>query len=574
MEMLCKWQFLRRLLTMWLPLLVGCSLIGGAMAMTPAKEMTKVLISFSVQPGASEEVLVRGLGGKIRHNYHLVPALAATVPLTAIPALRRNPNITDIELDIEVHAVDAELDNSWGVRHIGAGTAHASGNRGNGVRVAILDSGVDTNHPDLNYDPGCSANFVDGETIEDGNGHGTHAAGIVAALDNDMGVVGVAPEATLCIYKVLNNAGSGNFSDIIAALQQAITDHVQITNNSYGSAGDPGNIVRDAFDNAYAAGLLHVGAAGNSGNPAGTGENCIFPARWSSVIATAATTSSDVRTSFSSTCPEVELAAPGNLIHSTIPDAEYGDMSGTSMASPHVAGTAALVLAANPGWSNEEIRRQLQGTAQDLGEPGRDTSYGYGLINAALASGSGATNQPPQAYSQTMTTDQDKPVAITLNGSDPDGDPLNFSVLNVPTKGVLSGTPPTLIYTPDPGFSGSDSFTFTVSDGELASTAALVSLTVLPVIATDTVSISKATYSAKKKKLDLVATSSAGSSVALTAKAFSSNGIVLGSVSLSYSRIQGKFTGSIAGLSTKPFKIVISSSGGGSDSVEGNEIGG
>ena len=530
-------------------LFVGLNSVGVSPVQAQPPDMVKVLIAFNIQPGPTEEALVHNWGGDIKYTYNLVPAIAATVPLPALEGLRRNPNVTAVDLDIEVHVIDAEMDNTWGVQSIGAGAVHASGNKGGGVMVAILDTGIDTDHPDLTYDPACSASFVTGETLDDGHNHGTHAAGTVAALDNDTGVVGVAPDATLCIYKVLNNGGGGNYSDIIAALQQAVADGVQVTNNSYGSSADPGSTVKAAFDNAYAAGVLHVGAAGNSGNVTGTGDNCIYPARWDSVMATAATTQSDTRASFSSTCPEVELAAPGYQINSTVPGGGDGLMSGTSMASPHVAGSAALVLAANPGWSNDDLRWQLQTTADDLGDPGRDAHYGYGLVNSAWASG--ANNSPPLAGDQAVTTAEDTPVAITLTGSDPDGDPLTFSVVSGPANGSLSGTAPTLTYTPDPGFNGADSFTFDVNDGLLLSAAATVSLTVTPGSAADTVSITKATYNSKKKKLDVQATSSAGGAVTLTATAFDSNGNILGSVVLSYSARKKKHTGTIGGLSSK-----------------------
>jgi len=554
------------------------TMISAAVSPTMAQppDMVKVLIGFDIQPGPTEEALVHAKGGEVRYTYHLVPAIAATLPAQAREALLRNPNVIAVDDDLAVHAIDAELDNTWGVKRIGAGTVHDEGNKGSGVRVGILDTGIDTDHPDLNYDSSCSYSFVDGETLEDGYGHGTHTAGTVAALDNDTGVVGVAPEATLCIYKVLNNSGSGSYSDVIAALEQAVDDGVQVTNNSYGSSGDPGITVKAAFDNAYAAGVLNIGSAGNNGNAEGTGDNCGFPARWNSVVATTATTQSDVRASFSSTCPEVELAAPGYSVLSTVPGGGYDYKSGTSMASPHAAGTAALVLAANPDWTNDEVRQQLQDTAEDLGDPGRDTFYGYGLVDAIEATG-GSTppvNNPPIADDQDVVTEQDTPVDITLTGSDPDGDPLTFTVLTDPANGTLSGAAPNLTYTPDPAFSGTDSFTFKVNDGLLDSAAATVSITVTPAVAEDTVSITDAVYNAKKDKVDVEAVSSADGSVTLTATAFDSGDTLLGSTVLSYNPGKLKHSGSIEGLSSKPFRVEVTSSGGGSDSVEGAEIGG
>ena len=241
------------------------SLAGPAAVAAQPSEMVKVLIGFDRQPGPSEEGIIRGLGGSIKYTYHLVPAIAASIPEAAIEGLLKNPRVTRVEADIDVYAVDAELDNSWGVKRIGAGVVHAY-NKGTGIKVAIIDTGIDWNHPDLNANYKGGYDFVnrDNDPMDD-NGHGTHVAGIVAAEDDDSGVVGAAPEVALYALKVLNATGSGSYSDVIAALQWVVDNGIQVTNNSYGSSGDPGVTVKAAFDTAYAAGVLHVAAAGNSG---------------------------------------------------------------------------------------------------------------------------------------------------------------------------------------------------------------------------------------------------------------------------------------------------------------------
>ena len=163
-----------------------------------------------------------------------------------------------------------------------------------------------------------------------------------------------------------------------------------MTNNSYGDSSVP-VAVWDAFDSAEAAGVLHVAAAGNSGNAGGGGDNVIYPARFASVIAVAATDESNSRASFSSTGPAVELSAPGVSIYSTIPGGGYGSGDGTSFASPHAAGAAALVISAGVvdangnGRTNDEVRAILTQAADDLGAAGRDALYGWGLVNAARA---------------------------------------------------------------------------------------------------------------------------------------------------------------------------------------------
>ncbi len=351
-----------------------------------------VLIGFTQIPGPNENALVKGRGGAVKHSYHLVPAIAANIPEAAIAGLLKNPRITHIDLDGKVYAFDAELDNAWGVKRIGSGAVHADNNKGAGVNVAVIDSGIDYNHSDLsaNYRGGYDFVNEDADPMDD-DGHGTHVAGTIGARDDDSGVVGVAPKASIYALKVLNASGGGSWSDIIAALQWAKDNGIQITNNSYGSGQNPGGIVQAAFDNSAAAGILHIAAAGNSGNPKGKGNNVGWPARYDSVIAVAATDDNDDRASFSSTGSQVELTAPGTVINSTKLGGGYVEFNGTSMASPHVAGSAALVIAAGiadnngNGFINDEVREVLNSTADDLGDSGRDPLYGFGLINVAAA---------------------------------------------------------------------------------------------------------------------------------------------------------------------------------------------
>jgi len=360
-------------------------------------ERVPVFIGFRQTPGPSEQALVRAHGGAIKYSYTLVPAIAASIPEPAIEGLRRNPNVTIIEPDIEVFAVDDELDNTWGVKRIGAGVVHDGLNKGAGVKVAIIDSGVYYTHPDLiaNFDSdNLGYDFVnDDDDPMDDAGHGTHVAGTVAAMDNNVGVVGVAPEASLYAYKVLNASGSGNYSDIIAAMQQCEKDGIQVANLSLGSSSDPGETVKAAFDKAEEAGIVIVAAAGNSGNPPGIGDKVIYPARYESCIAVAATDQGDSRASWSSTGPDVEISAPGVGIYSTLLGGGYGYKSGTSMASPHVAGVVALMIKA----SVADVRSTLATTADDLGAAGRDNLYGFGLVDADEAAPPPVGNQPPTA---------------------------------------------------------------------------------------------------------------------------------------------------------------------------------
>jgi subtilisin family serine protease len=396
-------------------LVAALTVFLGTPALGQQSERLRVLIAFTHQPGPAEEALVHRAGGTVRYSYHLVPAIAATMPETAIARLQANPKVLRVEPDLLGRAVDIELDNAWGVTRIGAGMVHEGGNTGAGVKIAIIDSGVNYDHPDLDDNYAGGYDFIQGDYDPmDVYGHGTHVAGTACAEDNDngtndpkLGVVGVAPQCALYALRVLDDDGWGYASETMAAMDWAVANGIQVANLSLGWDRDPGTTFKDAFDNAWSKGLVTVAAAGNSGNPPGRGDSVIYPAKYDSVIAVAATDDQDTRASFSSTGEDVELAAPGVSIFSTWNDdtgyydpqpmcgtdanGEYGCYkygSGTSMASPHVAGTAALVLAANLGWNNDQVRVQLRNTADDLGDAGRDPHFGYGLVDAAEAAGS------------------------------------------------------------------------------------------------------------------------------------------------------------------------------------------
>src|SRR3989344_8645295 len=277
-------------------------------------------------------------------------------------------------------------------------------NKGAGVKIGIIDSGVNYLHPDLNdnYRGGYDFYYYDYDPM-DVYGHGTHVAGTACAEDKNLGVVGVAPNCALYSLRVLNNDGVGSWSATIAAMDWAVTNGMQVVNLSLGSSRNPGTAVKTAFDNAEKAGMVIAAAAGNSGNTAGKGNNIIYPAKYASVIAVGAIDSADKRANFSSTGSELEIMAPGVSVLSTWNDDtsyldpqpicvdsvcyyKYG--SGTSMASPHVAGVAALVIASNTITDTngingiyDEVRQRMKETAQDLGKTGWDSQYGYGLVN-------------------------------------------------------------------------------------------------------------------------------------------------------------------------------------------------
>ncbi|MBL8851303.1 MAG: S8 family serine peptidase [Planctomycetaceae bacterium] len=389
----------------------GSAEAGGNKA---ANVQVDVIIGFKTPPGQADRDFIKKQGGTVTHSYWIVPAIAARVPQQALAGIARNPNVSLVEPDVEITANDAELDAAWGVQKIGGEIAHTAGATGSGVKVAVIDTGIDYRHPDLdaNYSGGWDFVNNDADPLDD-HGHGTHCAGTIGAEDNGVGVVGVAPNCRLYALKVMDANGSGSFSRVIAALQWCVQNGIQVTSNSYGSTTNPGSTVQQAFDNAALVGIVSVAAAGNYGTSAGTEDNVCYPARYNSVIAVGATTSGDVRASYSCTGPKIELAAPGSNVYSTTKGGGYGNKSGTSMACPHVAGAAAVLVGA--GLTNDEVRYVLDMSALDLGTAGTDTWYGYGGVDLATALEALATLPPEPEPDPTPTPDPVTPELITVD---------------------------------------------------------------------------------------------------------------------------------------------------------------
>lgn len=359
--------------------ILSISIIGSI----APQEKVPVIIGFKDK---KDPALIKENGGEIKREYTLINAIAAKLPKNKIEELKKHPKVSYVEPDRTVQAL-AET-TPWGVAKINAPRVWQSTNKGTGIKVAILDTGIQYNHPDLKNNIKGGVNFAgnpDGSTNPkfwtDKHGHGTHVAGIVAAVNNSIGVIGVAPEAYLYAVKVLNNAGNGYTSDIIQGIQWA-ADNAQIASMSFGSSSYS-QAEKDAVDAARAKGLILVAAAGNSGDGNPLTDNVGYPARYDNVIAVAATDSNDVVASWSSDGSEVDVSAPGVSILSTYKGSSYASMSGTSMAAPHVTGTIALMLKA--GIPASEIQSKLQTTAVDINAAGFDVFSGYGRIDAFSA---------------------------------------------------------------------------------------------------------------------------------------------------------------------------------------------
>lgn len=405
---------------------------------------------------------------------------------------------------------------------------------GTDVVVAIIDTGIAYENygsyvraPDL-----AGTTFVSGYDYvnndnhpNDDNSHGTHVAGTVAqSTNNGIGVAGIAYNASLMPIKVLDKRGSGSYTNIALGIRWAADHGADVINMSLGGPV-PAQVLEEALAYAYGKGVTIVAAAGNDAT--GT---VGYPAAYDAyVIAVGATRMDKELAYYSNWGSSLDLVAPGGDVNVDQNGDGYGDgilqntfnpstkrvsdfgyyfFQGTSMASPHVAGVAALVIAAGIATSPADVRAVLQNTAEDLGDTGWDERYGHGLLNAAAALGQPVeppeppVNQAPTADSQSVSTTIGTPVAIALTASDPDGDDLTYIVVNNPAYGTLSGTAPNLTYTPNAGYTGTDAFTFKANDGVLDSNTAVVTITVAtePVHPLLEIGISMTTQSKKAGK--------------------------------------------------------------------------
>ena len=360
-----------------------------------------VIFQTGLNEAAKDEIIAHAGGVKLK-NLDLIGAKAVWVPSRAAAAkLASHLSVLRVDEDVVVYALakggvagkpapapqPAQV-LPWGIDRVDAELVWPSGNTADPVKVGIIDTGISDKHPDFLANIKGGVNTVNSnKSWNDDNGHGSHVAGVVAALNNDIGVIGAGPAADLYAIKVLNRNGSGFLSDVIEGIQWAVANGMQVINMSLGTGSDIQSF-HDAVIAAKNAGIVVVTAAGNSGG------SVIFPAAYPEAIAVSATDDTDTIASWSSRGPEIDLAAPGVSIYSTYKGTGYATLSGTSMAAPHVAGSAALVLNIAVGvydvdadgkWDPDEVQKKLQDRAVDLGDAGFDDLYGWGLVNAYSA---------------------------------------------------------------------------------------------------------------------------------------------------------------------------------------------
>jgi subtilisin family serine protease len=347
----------------------------------------------------AQDILLKNSGAvKIKH-LKLTNSTAVRLSRHAEKVLRKKDEILRIDEDIVIHALGEKAKSkkkrsqppqelTWGIDRIEADLAWSK-TGGSKIKVAILDTGIDLDHPDLRDNIKGDVNMIKPRNSgDDDSGHGTHVAGVIAAVDNKIGVIGTGPEISLYAVKVLDKKGDGWLSDLIDALDWCIDNEMQVINMCFGSPNDNQSF-HDAIIRVNLAGITQVASAGNNGEYDGLIE---YPAKYPQTIAVSAVDRDGEFASFSSYGSMIDLTAPGVNIKSTYKKGSYKIMSGTSMSAPHVTGVVALILKTkvkrydldgDKKWDPDEIKSKLRRSAEALGlDPNKQ---GAGLVRADFA---------------------------------------------------------------------------------------------------------------------------------------------------------------------------------------------
>lgn len=385
-------------------------------------------ISVAEQGDVQRAVASRGVTAptsvqQINATVEYVDTTGAPSLEAVIAAYRADPRVRYAEPDYIVHALDLPNDqyfgNQYGMRTIQAPAAWSVTHGSAGVTVAILDCGIYEAHPDLTGKVIARRDFTGSANgTDDRCNHGTHVAGIASAITNNTtGVAGLGYETKLLNGKILSDGGSGYDSQIADGIHWAADSGANVINMSLGGAGACSQTFQDAIDYAWSKNVVIVAAAGNGG-----GTLSMQPANCTHVVAVASTDGNDARSGFSNYGGWVQVAAPGSAIYSTVnPNLSqnngnaYAYFSGTSMATPHVAGLAALLWSTSWGTSAQAVIQRMENTADHIA--GTGTSWQFGRINALAAISPGAT--PPTATRLTPNTAvaASAPFTLTITGS-------------------------------------------------------------------------------------------------------------------------------------------------------------
>lgn len=374
------------------------SLLAPKIKNNTARYIVKFKSSYNVSKYGSNEINALYGVEKIK-DLKFTDATILNATVEQIDNLKNNPDVEYVGKDALVIPLADTI--PWNVGRVGAPKVWDYGNTGQGIKVTIIDSGIDYNHPDL------AANFAGGIDLGDGDNdpmdggyHGTLVAGVIAASYNGFGIAGVAPGAKIYAVKILNKQGDMYLSDVIDGIRWAIDNKVNIISISL--AMGPDYLLEQAVNDAYNAGIVVVAAAGNCNYGCTV---ITWPAAYDSVIAVGGTMPDNGFAGYSYG-PKLELVAPAASVITTqrkdFPDVYnlglgpgYTMAAGTSLATPHISGVVALLLNTqipinydinnNGKWDPAEARKILQDTAIDFGSPGKDIFYGYGIVNASAA---------------------------------------------------------------------------------------------------------------------------------------------------------------------------------------------
>lgn len=402
-----KWTIGAMATATTLGVLAGCATTNGTMPAAVSPVSTSAARNTATAKAIPGEIIVKfrnqsraglsrlGLAQKqtiARTGAMVVTSTARVDTATLLKQLQADPNVVYAELNcVETTLEDAPNDPDFGKQYAPQITQAPKGwaiNAGNpDVLVAVVDTGIDYKHPDLAAKLVKGYNVIAGnDQVTDGHGHGTHCTGIAGALTNNgVGMAGIAPNNKFFGVKVLSDEGSGTTADVCNGIIKAADMGAKVISMSLGGSGGQ-QAKQDAVNYALGKDVAVVAAMGNNGQ-----EVKMFPGACDGVISVGSTDQADKRSSFSNFGAWISVTAPGTKIWSTLPTGSsqmgsmYGMASGTSMATPAVAGLAALVRSQFPSLTQTQVKARIEATADDIGPKGFDKEYGHGRINVYKA---------------------------------------------------------------------------------------------------------------------------------------------------------------------------------------------